>query len=243
MVWKALCAAPSVCMPYQSATSGVSSVIPDFARVLLIFLNHLWSFFELRSSPSPENLGSFRGFGREGLAGPGSAIVFLGGRGGGSGSSGGEISFLGLLVLSGLIIKALGTDCSLDCICKGSCDSGRLLNSPTTLGARQRLAEGHAGVPSVSETSCAATLTAATCSRTLHSSLWIICSALGSSSEFVSRSPGSSAVCLGASAGPGVGPGLVLGLLVLESQLCLQLRVYCRPGRTWLRFCFCLLKL
>ena len=97
-------------MPYQSATSGVSSVIPDLARVFLMVLNHLGSLFGLRSSPSPENLGSFGGLGRGSLAGPGSAIVFLGCGGGGSGSSVGEVSFLDLLVLSGLTIKAPGTD-------------------------------------------------------------------------------------------------------------------------------------
>ena len=195
-------------MPYQSATSGVSSVIPDFARVFIMVLNHLWSLFGLRSSPSPENLGSFGGFGSGSLAGPGSAIVFVGRGGGGSGSSGGEVSFLGLVVLSGLTIKAPGTDCSLDWICKGTCDSGRLPNRPATLGARHLLAERRAGMRSVSETSCAAALAAAACSSTRRSSLWIICSALSSSYESVSKCPGRSAVRLGTSAGPGVGPGV-----------------------------------
>ena len=195
-------------MPYQSATSGVSSVIPDFDKVFLMVLNHLWSLFGLRSSPSPENLGSFAGFGRGSLAGPGLTIVFVVLGGGGSGSSGGDVSFLGLLGLSGLSINVPGIDCSLECVCEGTRVSGRLPNSPVTLGARHLLAEGRGGVRSVSETSCAAALAAAACSSTRRSSLWIICSALSSSSESVSKSPGRSAVCLGASAGPGVGPGV-----------------------------------
>ena len=81
--------------------------------------------------------------------------------------------------------------------------------SPATLVARKLLAaEGPARVRSVSETSCAAALAAAACSSTRRSSLCIICSALSSSCECVSRSPGRSAVCLGASAEPGVGPGV-----------------------------------
>ena len=126
-----------------------------------------------------------------------------------SGSSGGEVSFLGLLVLSSLSIKVPGIDCSLECVCEGTRVSGRLPNSPTTLGARHLLAaEGRAGVRSVSETSCAAALAAAACSSTLRSSLCTISSALSCSSESVSRSPGRSAICLGVSAGPGVGPGV-----------------------------------
>ena len=208
-VWKALCAAPSVYMPYQSAASGVSSVIPCFDNVLLMVLSHLWSLFGLRSSPSPENIGSFAGFGGVGLAGPGSAMVCVGCGGGGSGSSGGEVSFLGLLVLSGLSIGVPGIDCSLECLCDGTQVSGQLPNSPAMLGARHVLAaKGRAGVRSVSETSCAAALAAAACSSTLRFSLCIICSVLSSSSESVSRSPGRSAVCLGASARPGAGPGV-----------------------------------
>ena len=113
-VWKALCAAESVYMPYLSATSGVSSVIPDFARHFLMVLNHLWSLFGLKSSPSSENLGSSGSFGGGGLAGPGSAIVFSGTGVGGSGSSGADASFLGLLGLSGLSIKVPGIECSLE---------------------------------------------------------------------------------------------------------------------------------
>ena len=113
-VWKALCAAPSVYMPYQSATSGVSSVIPDFARHFLMVLNHLCSLFGLRSSPSPENLGSSGSLGGGALAGPGSAIVSSGAGGGGSGSSGGEVSFSGLLGLSELLINVPGIECSID---------------------------------------------------------------------------------------------------------------------------------
>ena len=129
--------------------------------------------------------------------------------GGGSGSSGGEVSFLGGLVLSGLLIKVSGIDCSLECVFEGPRVSGRLPNSPTTLGARHLLAaEGRASVRSISETSYAVALAAAACSSTRRSSLCIICSALRSSSESVSRSPGRSAVCLGASAGPGMGPGV-----------------------------------
>ena len=128
--------APSLYMPYQSATSGVSSVIPDFARYVFMILNHLWSLFGLSSSRSPENLGSSGSFGGAGLTGPGSAIVFLGGGGGGSGSSGGDVLFLGLLGLSGVSIKVPGIDCSLDGICESTCDVGRLPNSPTMLAAR-----------------------------------------------------------------------------------------------------------
>ena len=76
------------------------------------------------------------------------------------------------------------------------------------LGARHLLVEVRAGVGSVSKTSCAAALAAAACSSTRRSSLCIICSVLSSSSESVSRSPGRRAVCLGASAGPGVGLGV-----------------------------------
>ena len=161
--------------------------------------------FGLRSSPSPENIGSFAGFGGGSLAGHGSAMVCVGRGGGGSGSSGGEVSFLGLLVLSGLSIKVPGIDCSLE----GTRVSGQLQNSPATLGAHHLLsADGRAGVHSVSETSCAAAPAAAAYSSTRRSSLCIICSALSSSSESVSRSPGRSAVCLGASDGPGMGPGV-----------------------------------
>ena len=167
----------------------------------------LW--FGLRSSPSPENMGSFAGFGGGSLAGPGSAIVCVGRGGGGSGSSGGEVSFLGRLVLSGPSIKVPGIDCSLECVCESTRVSGRLPNSPATRGARHLLAaEGRAGVRSVSETSCAAALAASPCSSTCRSSVCIICSVLSSSSESVSRSAGRSAVSLGASTGPGVGPGV-----------------------------------
>ena len=76
------------------------------------------------------------------------------------------------------------------------------------LGARHLLVEGCAGVRSVSETSCTAALAAATCSSTRRSSLCTIWSVDSSSSESVSRSPGRSAVCLGVSAGHGVGPGV-----------------------------------
>ena len=77
-------------------------------------LNHDWSLFGFRSSPSPENLGSSGSFGGGGLAGPRSAIVFWGAGGGGSGSSGGEVSFLGGLDLSRLSINVTGIECSLD---------------------------------------------------------------------------------------------------------------------------------
>ena len=101
-------------MSYQSVTSGVSSVIPDVDRVFLMVLHHLWSLPGSRSSPSPENIGSFAGFGSGSLAGPGSAIVFSGAGGGGSGRSGGEVSFLGLLGLSRLSINVPRIECSLD---------------------------------------------------------------------------------------------------------------------------------
>ena len=94
--------------------------MPDFDKVFLIVLNHLWSLFGLRSSPSPENIGSFAGFGGGRLAGPGSPIVYVERGGGGSGSSGVEVSFLGLLALSGLSIKFPGIACSLDCVCEGT---------------------------------------------------------------------------------------------------------------------------
>ena len=94
------------------------------------------------------------------------------GRGGGSGSSGGEVSFLGLLALSELSIKVPGINCSLECICESTLVSGRLPNSPATLGARHLLAaEERAGVRSVSETSYAAALAAAACSSARRSSL------------------------------------------------------------------------
>ena len=62
--------------------------------------------------------------------------MFLEGGGGGSGSSGGDVSFLGLLGLSGVSIKVPGIDCSLEGVGEGTCDAGRLPNSPTTLAAR-----------------------------------------------------------------------------------------------------------
>ena len=80
--------------------------------------------FGLRSSPSSENIGSFAGLGGGSLAGPGSAIAYVGRGGGGSGSSGGEVSFPGCLALSGLSIKVPGIDCSLDRVCEGPRVSG-----------------------------------------------------------------------------------------------------------------------
>jgi hypothetical protein len=155
-------------------------------------------------------VGGFGSFGGGGLAGPASAMVPVspvgGGGGGGSGSLGGGLPFLGL---SGVSIKAPGTERSLEGACEGAWDAVWLPNIPTRLGARHLLAEGRVGVRSVSETSCAAALAAAALSSRRRSSLWVICSAVRSSSESVSRSPGRRCVGLGSvSAWAGVGPGV-----------------------------------
>jgi len=70
-----------------------------------------------RSSPSPQNIGGLRSLGGGNLAGPGSAIVPVGGSGsgfGGSERSGGSLALLdleGLSSVSGMNVP--GIDCSL----------------------------------------------------------------------------------------------------------------------------------
>jgi len=68
-----------------------------------------------RSSPSPLNIGGLGSLGGGSLAGPGSAMVPVGGSGaGGSGRSGCSLPLLDLEGLSGVCgMKMPGSDCSL----------------------------------------------------------------------------------------------------------------------------------
>ena len=83
----------------------MSSFSPDLARDFLNVLSHPFSLSGLRSSPSPLKKGGLGALGGGNLAGPGSAMVPMGGsgsEGGGSVRSGGSLGLLDLEGLSGL---------------------------------------------------------------------------------------------------------------------------------------------
>jgi len=95
----------------------MSSFSPDLARYFLTVLSHRLSLSGLRSSPSPLKKDGLGGLGGGNLAGPGSAMVRVGGSGsggGGSGCSGGSLALLDLEGLSGVSgMNVPGSDCSL----------------------------------------------------------------------------------------------------------------------------------
>ena len=157
-------------------------------------MSHRLSLSGLRSSPSPLKQGGLGGFGGGNLAGPGSAMVLVGGSGaggGGSGRSGGSLALLDLEGLSGVSgMNVLGSDCSL-CFLEGALVGVWLPKTPRILGACHLLVVGRSGGRSVSEVCCAAALATAL-SSSRPASLLMSSSAvrLWSSSESVSRSPG-----------------------------------------------------
>jgi len=91
--------------PQSSATPGESSFTPDLARCFLTVLSHRLSLSGFRSSPSPLSIGGLGSLGGGNLAGPGSAMVPVGGSGAGgvgSGRSGCSLTLLDLEGLSGM---------------------------------------------------------------------------------------------------------------------------------------------
>ena len=126
----------------------MSSFSPDLARYFLTVLSHRLSLSGLRSSPSPLRQGGLGGFGGANLAGPGSAMVPVGGSGSGGGGSvhsGGSLALLDLEGLSGVSgMNVPGSDCSL-CSPEGALVGVRLPKTPRMLGARHLLGVGRCG--------------------------------------------------------------------------------------------------
>jgi len=126
--------------------------------------SHRLSLSGSRSSPSPVNIGGLGSLGRGSLAGPGSAMVPVGGSGaggGGSRRSGGGLPLLNLEGLSGVSrMNVPSSDCALSSR-KGALVHVWLPKTPRMLGARLLLVVGHPGGHSVSEVCWAAALAAA----------------------------------------------------------------------------------
>jgi len=137
---------------------------PDLARFFLTVRSNRLSLSGLRSSPSRRNIGGLGSFGGGNLAGPGSAMVLVGGSGsggGGSGRSGGCLLLVDLEGLSGVSgMNVPSSDSSL-CSLEDAVLGVWLPKTPRMLGARHLLVVGRSGGRSVSEVCWAAALAAA----------------------------------------------------------------------------------
>ena len=102
----------------------------------------------MRSSPSPLNVGGLGTLEGGNLAGPGLAMVPVGGSGAGGGGSGHSGCSLGLLDLEGFSgvseMNIPGSGCSL-CSREGALVGVSLLKTPIMLGARHLLVVGRSG--------------------------------------------------------------------------------------------------